>query len=138
MPTDSTCRITTKDLAILETMFDRYRGSCLHYADLLRRKVRASKIYLRDDIPPDVVTLNSLVAYSVDGHPAGPHLLVQSQVRNLPDFALSIHSLRGLALLGMSKGHRTEIANPDNQTERLFVDEVRAQPEAESQSLQRY
>ncbi|MCO5161084.1 MAG: hypothetical protein M9939_08100 [Mesorhizobium sp.] len=136
MPTESSCRITTKDLAILETMLDRYRGSCPHYANLLRHKIRASEIYLRDDIPPDVVTLNSQVAYRIDGHRAGPHLLVQSQVPELPGFALSIHSLRGLALLGMSEGHETLITSRGG-TERLLVDEVRAQPEARSRSLMR-
>lgn len=136
MPTESSCRITTKDLAILETMLDRYRGSCPHYVYQLRRKIRASEIYLRDDIPEDVVTLNSQVAYRIDGHRAGPHLLVQSQVRDLPDFALSIHSVRGLALLGMSEGQETWVASGGG-VERLVVDEVRAQPEARSRSLLR-
>ncbi len=136
MPTELSCRITTKDLAILETMLDRYRGSCPHYAYQLRLKVRASDIYLRDDIPPDVVTLNSRVAYSVDGAPAGPHLIVQSQSPELPGFALSIHSLRGLALLGMSEGQETWVTSR-GRVEHLTVDEVRAQPEAEARRLLR-
>jgi len=136
MPTELSCRITTKDLAILETMLDRYRGSCPHYAYQLRLKVRASDIYLRDDIPPDVVTLNSRVAYSVDGAPAGPHLIVQSQSPELPGFALSIHSLRGLALLGMSEGQETWVTSR-GRVEHLTIDEVRAQPEAEARRLLR-
>lgn len=131
MPSEQTCRITTKDLAILETMLERYRGPCPHFAALLRRKVHSSAVYLRDDIPPGTVTLNSRIAYRVDGAPAGPHLLVQSETADLPDFALSIHSLRGLALLGMSEGQRAHVALPGTGTERLGVETVLSQPEAE-------
>ena len=104
MPGIPISRITTKDIAILETMLSRYNGSCRHFAALLRRKVDSSAIYLRDDIPPDTVTLNSSVAYSVGTTVAGPHLVVQGEIEDLPAFAVSIHSLRGLALLGMSEG----------------------------------
>lgn len=136
MPTDLSCRITTKDLAILETMLDRYRGPCAFYAAMLRHKVRASEIFLRDDIPPEVVTLNSRVAYSVDGARFGPRLIVQSPAPDLPGFALSIHSLRGLALLGMSEGQEVPIVSQLG-TQRLVVDELCAQPEAQSRSLLR-
>lgn len=132
MPGIPISRITTKDIAILETMLARYDGSCRHFAALLRRKVDSSAIYLRDDIPPDTVTLNSSVAYSVDDAAAGPHLVVQGEIEGLPAFAVSIHSLRGLALLGMSEGESVDVPVSDTISERLCVDTVLSQPEAEA------
>ncbi|MCR5857587.1 hypothetical protein [Mesorhizobium sp. J428] len=132
MPGMPISRITTKDIAILETMLARYKGACPHFAALLRRKVDSSAIYLRDDIPPDTVTLNSSVAYSVDDTAAGPHLVVQSEIEDLPAFAVSIHSLRGLALLGMSEGEIVDVPTSDTERERLYVDTVLSQPEAEA------
>lgn len=132
MPGIPISRITTKDIAILETMLARYKGPCPHFAALLRRKVDSSAIYLRDDIPPETVTLNSSVAYSVDDAAAGPHLVVQSEIEDLPAFAVSIHSLRGLALLGMSEGEIVDVPVSDTERERLYVDTVLSQPEAEA------
>jgi regulator of nucleoside diphosphate kinase len=132
MPGIPISRITTKDIAILETMLSRYNGSCRHFAALLRRKVDSSAIYLRDDIPPDTVTLNSSVTYTVGTTVAGPHLVVQGEIEDLPAFAVSIHSLRGLALLGMSEGESVDVPVSDTESERLYVDRVLSQPEAEA------
>lgn len=123
------CRLTTKDHAILETIQDRSRETCPHYAALLARKLGASAIHLRDDIPADVATLNSRIVYSSDGVACGPRLLVQSDFEGMPDFALSIHDLAGLALLGLSEGDAISFATPKG-SRTIVLEAVMHQPEA--------
>jgi regulator of nucleoside diphosphate kinase len=124
--------LTTKDHAILKVILERYAGPRCPYLNLLDRKVRESDIRLQDDISPGVVTLNSRLTYLVDGSRHGPHLIVQAEAGGLPGFALSIHSLRGLALLGLAEGDPLVVDAGEAGTETLVVDHVQSQPEAEA------
>lgn len=132
MATDPHVQLTTKDHAILQTMLERYRGPSGPYLHLLERKTRDSAIYFRDDIPPGVVTLNTRLTYFVDGVRSGPHLVVQSEAGDLPPFALSIHTLRGLALLGMAERGTITIDLGAGMHETLRVEDVLFQPEADA------
>lgn len=131
MSTEPHCQLTTKDHAILEAILERYQGDYGPYLKLLEQKVRSSAIYLRDDIPPKVITLNSRVIYFVDGLMTGPHLVVQSQPGGLPSYALSIHTLRGLALLGLAERGTITVDLGSSVRETLRVDTVVSQPEAD-------
>jgi regulator of nucleoside diphosphate kinase len=131
MATDPPCQLTTKDHAILRTMLDRHRGGRGPYLALLQRKVRDSAVVFRDDIPACVVTLNTRLTYRVDGVLAGPALIVQSPPEDLPAFALSIHTLHGLALLGMTRGCPLDIGLGPSSRETLVVERIWSQPEAE-------
>lgn len=134
MVTEPQFQLTTKDHAILQTMLERHRGPRGPYLLLLERKVRDSAIFFRDDIPPGIVTLNTRLTYLVDGAQAGPHLIVQSQVRDLPPFALSIHTLRGLALLGLAERASIAVDVGSGVHETLMVEDVLSQPEAEART----
>ena len=101
MATEPRFHLTTRDHAILQGLFDAYRGPHGPYLFLLEQKLRGSALAFSDDIPADVVTLGSTIAYTVDGTPAGPHLLVEGEA---PEAGVSVLSLRGLALLGLSEG----------------------------------
>lgn len=131
MPGQSDIQLTTKDISVLETMLERCDDLHGPFAALLRRKLDHATIFLRDDIPPCVVTLNSHVIHSADGKPAGPHLIVQCEGQEFPDFALSIHTLHGLALLGLSEGQATTINCDDGSQTRLVIEKVTFQPEAD-------
>lgn len=130
MQREAICQLTTKDMDILMTMLDRTSGSSA-FVRLLRNKLNFATIYFRDDIPDDVVTLNSRVLYSVDSRRAGPHIVVQSPPDDLPDFALSIHTMRGLGLLGLSVGDIARIDYGDDRRETLAVEALVYQPEAD-------
>lgn len=132
MVTEPHFQLTTKDHAILQTLLERYRGPRGPYLILLERKVRDSAIYFRDDIPPGVVTLNTRFTYFVNGAAAGPHLVVQSDGKDLPPFALSIGTLRGLALLGLAERGSIVVDLGTGVSETLVVDDVLSQPEAEA------
>lgn len=132
MVTEPHFQLTTKDHAILQTMLERHRGPCGPFVQLLEQKVRASTIYFRDDIPPGVVTLNSRLTYWVNGVLTGPHLIVQSVGEDLPDYAVSIHTIRGLALLGLAERASITVALGQDEVEELRVEDVLSQPEAEA------
>lgn len=134
MSTEPHCQLTTKDHAILEVILERYQGDYGPYLKLLDQKVRGSTVYFRDDIPPKVVTLNSRLTYLLDGHLTGPHLVVQGQPGDLPSYALSIHTLRGLALLGLAEGSTITVELGSSVHETLRVDTVLSQPEAEARA----
>ncbi len=132
MVTEPHFQLTTKDHAILQAMLERHKGPHDGFARLLERKLRASSIFFRDDIPVGVVTLNTRLTYRVNGQLAGPHLIVQSEGDDLPDYALSIHTMRGLALLGMAQRSTFAIEMGEGMVEELRVEDVLSQPEAEA------
>lgn len=132
MVTKPHSQLTTKDHAILQTILERHRGPHGPFARLLEQKLRSSSICFRDDIPPGVVTLNTRLTYRINGVFAGPQLVVQSEDADLPDFALSIHAIRGLALLGLEEGASITVHSKQNNVEALQVESVLSQPEAEA------
>jgi transcription elongation GreA/GreB family factor len=125
------CQLTSKDFAILETMRERMDASDTAFAALLRQKLETAKVVFRDEIPAGVVTLNSRVAYRIDGQPAGTHLVAQGRPGELPDAALSIHTPRGLGLLGLAEGQSIVVDSAGKGRETLTVEEVVFQPEAD-------
>lgn len=133
-----TCQLTTKDLAILEVMLERGENHDDAFECLLRHKIRGAWVVFRDDVAPGVVTLNSRVAYRIDDGPATAGLIVQAVGKDFPGSALSLRTLRGLALLGLAEGESIEIQRAaGGGRERLFVAEVIFQPEAASRASAR-
>jgi len=121
-------QLTTKDFAILETMLDRGQHGAL--VPLLRRKLAGAKVVFRDSVDPDVVTLNSRVAFRIDDGPTETRIVVQGEPRGLVGMTLPITIPRGLAMLGLAAGSVTELARDDGTVEQLAVDDVLFQPEA--------
>lgn len=124
--------LTTKDLCILETILDRVASPPARtpFAAMLRDKLSRAAIVLRDDVPPDVATMNSRVTYRLRDEQPRSVLLVQGEGRDLPSFALSIHSAPGLALLGLREGGSTAL--PDGSRMKLLT--VSYQPERTAKS----
>ena len=119
--------LTTKDLCILETILDRAASTPARapFAAMLRDKLRRATVVLRDDVPPDVATMNSRVTYRLRDEEPRSVLLVQGEARDLPSFVLSVHSAPGLALLGLGEGGGTTL--PDGS--RIHLLAVSYQPE---------
>lgn len=126
----TTCQLTPKDHAILETMLERHAATGDAIAPMLRRKLAAARVVFSDEIDPDVVTLNSRVAFSVDGGMADTRIVVQGMLRGFVGLTIPISVPRGLALLGLSAGEEAVVDCADGATERLLVEEVLFQPEA--------
>ena len=132
MATEPLFQLKTRDHAILQAMLERHGGARGPFARLLERKVRTSAICFRDDIPADVVTLDTRLSYRVNGRPAGPHVIVQGEVDDLPDHAVSIRTIRGLALLGLSERACITVDLGRDVAEELCVEHILSQPEAEA------
>ncbi|MCO5156230.1 MAG: hypothetical protein M9945_05660 [Aquamicrobium sp.] len=131
MATEPRFHLTTRDHAILQALFDAHRGPHGPYLLLLEQKLRGSALAFSDDIPADVVTLDSSIAYTVDGVLAGPHALVEDDA---PDDAVSVLTLRGLALLGLREGSAVTVDLGDGVSEVVRVVKVLSQPEAAARS----
>ena len=131
MPMEPHCQFTAKDFSILETMLERCRERDGRLAALLRRKLKAATVVFRDDIPANVVTLNSRVVYRAGNEALGPHVIVQSEGQDFSDYALSIHTPRGLGLLGLAEGQSITIDLGEDGSETLTVEKLVFQPEAD-------
>lgn len=130
MATEPRFHLTTRDHAILQALFDAHRGPHGPYMLLLEQKLRGSALAFSDDIPADVVTLGSRIAYTVDGVPAGPHVLVEGDAPGSPEDSVSVRTMRGLALLGLSEGSAVTVDLGEGASETLRVVKVLSQPEA--------
>lgn len=127
---DETCILTTKDLTILEVMLDGCPGRDDRLAPILRKKINSALIMFRDDVPENVATLSSRVAFSVDGKPAETRIISHEQTTSPTGMFLSIASPRGLALLGLVEGQEFRLTGRDGSEERILLEEVLYQPEA--------
>lgn len=138
MPTES-CFLTTKDFTILEVMRDRCLGREDPLSIILTRKIETATVVFRDDIAANVATLNSRVSYSVNGRNPDIRIISHEPMASPIGMCLSITTLRGLALLGLSEGQEIAIASASGQQERILLYQVHYQPEAatrEKRSMQ--
>lgn len=126
----TTCQLTTKDFAILETMLERLTATGDPLVPMLRRKLSSATVVFSDEIDPGVVTLNSRVVFRVDGGPADTRIVVQGTLRGFVGLTIPISVPRGLALLGLSAGDEAVIDCPGGPIETLVVEDVLFQPEA--------
>lgn len=123
-------RLTPRDFAILETMLAGHEGSELLTA-AMRKKLDVAQIVFADDLPSDVVSIGSRVAFTIDdGWPLVRRLVAAEQYVPGQDHQ-TLESLRGVALLGHVPGDRLEV-NCGARTEVLEVQKVLYQPEAEN------
>jgi len=130
MSDTETCQLTTKDYTILEVMLERYQSRDPIMEAILQRKISRALVMFREDVPANVVTLSSRVAYRVDDGPAETRIVAHDEMRGLVGMLLPITNPRGLALLGLAEGQAMTIPRPDGNRETLTVQEVVYQPEA--------
>jgi regulator of nucleoside diphosphate kinase len=124
------CILTTKDYTILEVMLERCLGLDDPMRPILQDKLHNAVVVFQDDVPPTVVTLNSRVAYRVDGAASQTRIVCHDEMGGLVGRVISIKNPRGLALLGLAEGQSYRIADKDGSGETITVQEVVYQPEA--------
>lgn len=124
------CVLTTKDFTILEVMLDRMPAGDDIVRTMLRKKLSDAVVMLRDDIPADIATLSSRVAYRVGNRPAETRIIAHGELRGLVGLTIPITTARGLALLGMSEGQSVPVQRPDGRVEAVTLERVIYQPEA--------
>ena len=125
MATDiSLCHLTTRDHLILETMIEHCRNPDAVFEQMLQRKVRNSQLYLREDIPTDVATLECWVTYQINGQARAPRQLVAHEAEHCGGDMLSIHSVHGLALLGLAEGATATVEADNGRVETIILVKV--------------
>jgi regulator of nucleoside diphosphate kinase len=128
MPTDN-CILTTKDFTILEVMQDRCRSDD-SLSLILKRKMETALVVFREDVPGNVATLSSRVAFSVDGRDSDTRILSPERMTSPIGMFLPITTLRGLALLGLAEGEAFLLTDHDERQEKVMLEKVQYQPEA--------
>ena len=125
------CLLTTKDYTILEVMLERCLGLDDPLRPTLQEKLKSAVVVFADDIPTTVVTLNSRVAYRVNGGAAETRIVAHDDIRGLVGRVISITVPRGLALLGLAEGQSFHFRDGGREvSETVTVQEVAYQPEA--------
>jgi len=124
------CVLTTKDFSILEAMKERCLGRDDPLTEIIRRKLDGASVTSPDDIPADVVTLNSRVTYRVNGGAADTRIVAHGDMRGSVGTLLTLSNARGLALLGLAAGESFTFGGRSVPKQTVTVEAVIYQPEA--------
>lgn len=127
--------LTERDHAIL---FGLARQAGLHtdtyYRDL-HEKLRRAVVIPLDQVEPDLATFGSFVRYRVNGGRPMEHKLMLGSGQVQQQHTLSIKTLRGLALIGMSEGQIFSTLRPGDVQEVLEIEMIMFQPEADGDAI---
>lgn len=131
MSREAFCQLTAGDANVLMSMLEEEANPSAAFETLLREKLNHSNVFFREDVPSNVVTIDTRFSYTANGVGSGPVVLVRELADDRPSFALSLWTMRGLALLGLAVGEQIAIPGVDGEAEVLSVQRVLFQPEAE-------
>ena len=125
------CTLTTKDITILQTMYDRRRALPDTIGELLKHKLDTATVVFSDDIGANIVTLNTRVSYRIGNRQPQTVIITQNRMDGMVGQCLSLETLRGLAMLGLTEATAISLPKPDDVTpDRLAVETILFQPEA--------
>jgi regulator of nucleoside diphosphate kinase len=125
------CTLTSKDFAILETMYDRRLALPDCVCQLLRHKLDNARVVFGEDVADNIVTLNSRVRYRVGELSAQTAIITQDPMAGIIGQSLPLTTARGLALLGLVESDGLTLPKQENGIpERILLEEVLFQPEA--------
>lgn len=124
------CTLTSKDFAILETMYDRRLMLTDGVCQVLRHKLDTARVVFGEDVPDNIVTLNSRVRYRVGELSAQTAIITQDAMAGIVGQSLPLTTARGLALLGLEESACLTLPKQENGIpERILLEEVLFQPE---------
>jgi len=128
-----TIHITKFDMDRLLELIDGLRStpkSAKMDLDLLEKELHRAILCDPQNIPKDVITMNSKVSFTdTESGEKKTYTLVFPSSANISDFKLSILAPLGIALLGYRKGDIIEWVVPSG-VKTIRVDEIIYQPEA--------
>jgi regulator of nucleoside diphosphate kinase len=131
----SECWLTSRDFALLEQhLIDverRSDSSAVLLGRMIRRKLAGARVVLPDDIPPDVVTGNSRVVFSIDGRLDEFRRLVHWSHEVIVGQTLLVPTPLGVTLLGMKAGQRAALPRVDGTARQVELRAIAYQPERE-------
>lgn len=119
--------LTTGDYHTLSRLSDEWNSSGQWLGPRARKVLEGAAIVFAADLPPDVASLGSRVAYTERGQ--------QSRTAELTALALfereylPIRLPLGLALLGRREGQEFDVQQEDGSVQRVKLEKVLEQPE---------
>ena len=121
--------VSTADLDRLEGLLGELRAGAPEIADGLRSELDRARIVEPDEVPKDVVTMNSTVRFvdEESGKEFERTLCYPGEATGGAD-KVSILAPLGSALLGLSVGQRIDWPVPGGRTARIRILEVVSQP----------
>jgi regulator of nucleoside diphosphate kinase len=123
--------ISSSDLERLETLLDRPQHASTAGADLLRRELNRADVHSPQEMPSDVITMNTTARFrNVDSGETREMSLVYPGEADVAAGRVSILAPVGSALLGLSVGQEIDWPGPDGRHLRLRVEAILHQPEA--------
>ncbi|HET7267569.1 MAG TPA: nucleoside diphosphate kinase regulator [Oleiagrimonas sp.] len=130
MSTQPRIVVSSQDMDRLETLLESLPEGAFPGEDALRAELDRADIVEPGEVPPDVVTMNSTVRFSmVDAKEDFSLTLVYPRDVDGSAGKLSILAPVGSALLGLAVGDAIEWPRPGGGTMQLTIAEVVYQPE---------
>ncbi|MBN8921488.1 MAG: transcription elongation factor GreAB [Rhodanobacter sp. 68-29] len=122
--------VSSLDLERIEALFDRMSATEAAGHAALREELDRAKVLEPEEMPGNVVTMNSTVSFTdEEGSPPLQLTLVYPAAAGKPG-TVSILAPVGSALLGLAKGKHIDWPTPDGRKRRLTVVSIDYQPEA--------
>ena len=125
--------VTDANLERLHRLIEQHAwGKQQEIVELLEVELSRADVVTPEEVPPDVVTMNSRVVFLEEETNTRREVqLVYPQDANGDPGRVSILAPVGVALIGLSVGDSIEFPMPGGRTKRIKVLEVTWQPEAE-------
>ncbi|MBP0623027.1 nucleoside diphosphate kinase regulator [Cupriavidus consociatus] len=124
--------LTELDITRLERIASRAGSAQLE--DMLDSLLARATIVAPDEIPTDVVTMNSRLVCTLPGDPSPRNwTLVYPDAADFDAGLLSVLSPVGQALLGARAGQTVGYRLPDGREQQVTIGEIAFQPEASGQ-----
>lgn len=124
MVTEPRFQLSARDHAVLQALHDGNHQRHEPFARLLAQKLQVGVVRPATEISPNVVRIGSQIVYHIDGSPVGPCVLVERQEADISGASLSIHTLHGLALLGLMEGASLPLDSDNGVIQTLYVESV--------------
>ncbi|KAA3629765.1 MAG: nucleoside diphosphate kinase regulator [Proteobacteria bacterium] len=121
--------LTSQDLNRLETLLDALPTDAFPGKVELRAELDRAEVVEPQDIPPDVVTMNSRVRFALESGEEFSLTLVYPKDMDGSADRISIIAPVGSALLGLSAGEHIEWPRPGGGILKVRLVEVVYQPE---------
>ena len=126
--------LTSQDLDRLEALLEALPAAAFPGKTELRAELDRAEVVEPQDVPPDVVTMNSKVRFALESGEEFCLTLVYPQDMNGNADRISVLAPVGSALLGLSAGEHIEWTRPGGGMLKLRLVEVVYQPERAHES----
>lgn len=120
--------VSSLDLARLESLLSRADVNGSEVGDLLQTELDRAEILPPEKMPPDVVTMNSLVVFRIEQTGAEFERTLCYPSQSLEN-SVSVLAPVGMALLGLRIGQTIKWPGPDGRSLQVTIKEIRYQPE---------